>query len=129
VTVAAIDTGLALSSGTSFSTPLIAASPARAVGPRPRPAVELPPAASHGLRPVPRAYDTIGYGIPDALKLYAFPTASSSPARRRGRSPAVTPTLSWDAGTSPPGHDAQHVRLRVWDDSAAVAPVLDTTIA
>ncbi|MFI5208718.1 MAG: S8 family serine peptidase, partial [Gemmatimonadales bacterium] len=130
VTMAAIDTGLVRNSGTSFSTPLIAGIAALAQSVRGAlPAVDLRRgllmASSHPFAP----NDTSGWGIPDALKLYAFPTGVVLTGPPPGPLPTVAPTLAWDAGISPPGTTPNTYRLHVWIDSTFQHSLLDTTIA
>ncbi len=130
VIIARRDTGITDSLGTSFSAPLIAGIAALAQSVRgSAPAVELRRgllmAASHPFTP----NDTSGWGIPDALKLYAFPTGVVLTGPPPGPLTTVTPTLMWDAGTSPPGTTPNTYRLHVWIDSTFQHSLLDTTVA
>jgi len=128
--VAAMDSGLARVSGTSFATPLIAGIAALAQSGRPgHPAADLRrgllQAASQALTPD----NSFGYGIPDALKLFAFPSGVALTGPPPGPLSTVTPTFTWDAGTRPPGTGSNTYRLRVWRDTALTTLVLDTTVA
>ena len=130
VTIARIDTGITIGSGTSFATPLVAGIAALAQSVRgAAPAADLRRgilmAASHPFAP----NDTSGWGIPDALKLYAFPTGVVLTGPAPGALPTVTPSLRWDAGSSPPGTAPNTYRLHVWLDSTFQHTLLDTTVA
>ncbi|MFI5281293.1 MAG: S8 family serine peptidase, partial [Gemmatimonadales bacterium] len=130
VIMAARDSGLAQGAGTSFATPLIAGIAALAQSVRGAlPAAQLrrgiQMAASHPFTP----NDTSGWGIPDALKLYAFPTGVVLTGPPTGPLATVTPVLTWDAGVSPPGTTPNTYRLHVWIDSTFQHSLLDTTIA
>jgi hypothetical protein len=129
VTVAAINGGTTLSSGTSFSAPLVAGIAALVQETRPgRPAVELRrglmSAGSRSLDP----NNTTGHGIPDALSLLAFPTGLVALGPTDSTLTTVTPTFGWDAGTPPPGVDPDTFRLRVALDTGLATVVLDTTL-
>ena len=130
VTIARRDTGITDSIGTSFSAPLVAGIAALAQSVRgAAPAAQLRRgilmAASHPFAP----NDTSGWGIPDALKLYAFPTGVVLTGPPPGPLPTVTPTITWDAGASPPGTTPNVYRLHVWLDSTFQHSLLDTTLA
>lgn len=137
VTVAAIDTqlttltdtALTVSSGTSFSTPLVAGIAALVQGTRPgRPAAELRAgllaASDASLSPD----NNHGYGIPNALALLAFPTGLRVLGPTDSTLTTVTPAFSWDAG-SPPAGEVDTFRLRVGTDPTLTSPILDTTLA
>lgn len=130
VYVAARDSGLTTSSGTSFSAPLVAGVAALVQGSRlGSPAMEvrrgLLDAASFGLAP-----DNIhGYGVPDALAAYAFPTGLAQLGSTDSALTTVTPTFAWDAGTPPSAAGPNVFRLKVGTDSTLAATVLDTTIS
>jgi len=128
VLVARIDTGAFIGSGTSFSAPLIAGMAALVQEGRAGAAIELRDglmqAGSQFLMPD----NAFGHGVPDALKLYAFPRGVRAVGPAPGPLNTVTPTFSWDAGTPPPGVGPSVYILRVWADSARQQVVLDTFV-
>ena len=126
VAVAAMDTGLTLSSGTSFSAPLVAGLAALVQGARHRrPAAELRRGllAASDNRRAPN--DSVGWGIPDALKLLAFPTGVVPRVPEEIVPATITPTFAWDV-EQPAGFGQDTFRLRVAFDSALRRPLLDT---
>jgi subtilisin family serine protease len=120
--------GLVLLSGSSMATPLVAGVAALAQEPRgAAPALPL----ADGLR---RAGDhraqpdnTRGYGIPDALQLYTFPTGVQALAPLAGPMASITPTFTWHAET-PADAGALTYRVRVATDSLLQTVLLDTTL-
>lgn len=130
VTVAARDSGLTTFNGTSFSAPLVAGLAALVQGSRlGRPAIEIRRGLldAAGFRFAP---DNIhGFGIPDALSAFAFPTGLEPLGPTDSVLTAVTPTFAWDAGTPPPTAGANVFRVTVATDSALVARIVDTTIS
>jgi subtilisin family serine protease len=130
VPVAAPDSGLSSASGTSFAAPLVAGLAALVQGSRlGRPAIEIRRGLldAAGFRFAP---DNIhGYGIPDALRAFAFPTGLEPLGPTDSVLTAVTPTFAWDAGTPPPGAGANVFRLTVGTDPALTARIIDTTIS
>ena len=131
VTIAGIDSGLVTGSGSSFATPLIAgiAALAQSVRPAGSRAVELRQGIIRAANRFLSPDNTTGYGIPDALRLFAFPTGVVLTGPASGQLLTVTPTITWDAGTSPPGVQPNTYRLRVWRDSALRSVLIDTTVA
>jgi hypothetical protein len=116
-------------SGTSFSAPLVAGVAALVQGTRPgRPASAL----RRGLLDAASFRDAPdnnhGWGIPDALKLLAFPTGFEPAGSPDSNLTAITPTFSWDAGTPPAGTAADTFHLQVGVDSALATVILDTTL-
>jgi hypothetical protein len=128
VAVASIDTGTHRGSGTSYSAPLIAGVAALVQGVRTGPAAGLRDgliqASSHFEHPD----NTLGYGIPDALKLFAFPTGVNALGPSTGTLASVTPAFTWDAGITPAGAPNLFF-LRVATDSLLHNLVIDTIVS
>ena len=119
----------AFESGTSFATPLVAGVAALVQGTRlGQPASAL----RRGLLDAASFRDTPdnnhGWGIPDALKLLAFPTGFEPLGPLDSNLTAVTPTFAWDAGTPPPGVEPDTVHLQVGIDTALATIIFDTTV-
>lgn len=126
VTVAARDAGATLGSGTSFAAPLVAGLAALVQGTRAgRPAVDLRRGllAASSRRAAPS--DSLGWGIPDALKLLAFPAGLVPLGPTDSVLASVTPTFRWDVD-HPSGFAPDTFRLRVALDTGFARPVLDT---
>jgi hypothetical protein len=126
VTVAARDSGLTRMSGTSFSAPLVAGLAALVQGTRAgRPAVDLRrgllSAASNRATP----NDSTGWGVPDALKLLAFPGGVVPLGPSDTLLTTVTPTFDWDVD-HPSGFAPDTFRLRVALDTGFARLLLDT---
>jgi len=116
-------------SGTSFATPLVAGVAALAQG------VRLGQSAStlrRGLLDASSLRDTPdnnhGWGIPDALKLVAFPTGVEPLQPVDSTLASPTPTFAWDAGTPPLGVAPDTFRLQVGLDTAFATIIFDTTV-
>jgi hypothetical protein len=128
VVVANIDSGTVRGSGTSYAAPLIAGLAALVQGTRSGSAVELRDgliqASDHWQSPD----NAFGFGIPDGLKLYAFPRGVRALGPGPGLLSTVTPVFQWDGGTPPPGAGANIYLLRIWSDSARRNIVLDTVV-
>jgi serine protease AprX len=119
----------AFESGTSFATPLVAGIAALAQGTRlGQPASAL----RRGLLDAASFHDAPdnnhGWGIPDALKLLAFPTGFEPAGAADSNLAAITPTFAWDAGTPPPGVAPDTFHLQVGLDTALATIILDTTV-
>jgi hypothetical protein len=129
VPVALYTGGTTVSSGTSFSAPLIAGLAALMQSGRPgRPAVELRRGLT-GASSLSRSPDNDrGFGIPDALAAYAFPTGLVQLAPTDSALATLTPVFSWDAGDPPAGVGAYLFRLRVGTSAALDSLLLDTTL-
>jgi serine protease AprX len=126
VTFAAIDSGLARGSGTSFAAPLVAGLAALVQGTRlGRPAADLRLGllAAAANRAAPN--DSTGWGIPDAVKFLAFPTGLVPLGPADTLLATVTPTFEW-AAEQPTGFAPDTFRLRVATDTAFALLVLDT---
>lgn len=126
VTVAGIDSGTVVQNGTSFAAPLIAGLAALVQAGRTAPAVEL----RNGLLQAGNRFlnpDNIsGHGIPDAVKLYAFPRGLTITSPKTGPLATVTPTFAWDADVPPSQAGPNVYFLRVWADSAQHVLLADT---
>jgi hypothetical protein len=126
VTVAAMDSGVRLWQGTSFAAPLVAGLAALVQGTRAgRPAVDLRRGllAASSRRAAPS--DSLGWGIPDALKLLAFPAGLVPLGPTDSVLATVTPAFDWDVD-QPSGFAPDTFRLRVALDTGFARLVLDT---
>ncbi|HVM42772.1 MAG TPA: S8 family serine peptidase [Gemmatimonadales bacterium] len=118
----------AFESGTSFATPLVAGVAALVQGTRlgqPASALRRGLLDASSARYAPD--DNHGWGVPDALKLLAFPTGFEPLGPLDSNLTAITPTFAWDAGT-PPFGASDTVRLQVALDTGFATVVLDTTV-
>jgi len=131
VTVAAMNSGVMLWQGTSFSAPLIAGLAALVQGTRlGRPAIDL----RRGLlgassnRAAPN--DSIGWGIPNALHFLAFPAGLAPFGPRDSLLATATPAFAWDVDqpTGLPGFTADTFHLQVATDTLFVHRLLDTVV-
>jgi subtilisin family serine protease len=122
-------TSIAQLSGTSFATPLVAGVAALVQGTRlgqPASALRRGLLDAASFRDAP---DNVhGWGIPDALKLLAFPTGFEPAGATDSNLAAITPTFAWDAGTPPPGVAPDTFHLQVGLDTALATIILDTTV-
>lgn len=128
--VTGIDRVLRLN-GTSFATPLLAASAALLK--------QLQPTLTPiGVRTAFRNVgsnratpDTIrGWGRPDVSAAVVFPLGVTpiAPLPSAGTLTTVTPTFSWTVGPVPPSAQPVSYRLRIARDSALTAPLVDTVV-
>ena len=117
--------------GTSFATPLLAASAALIQ--------QLHPTLTPiGLRTAFRnvasnraSPDTIrGWGRPDVSAVGVFPTgvAAIAPLASGGTLTTITPAFSWTVGTVPPSAMPVSYRLRIARDSTFTTPLIDTIV-
>ena len=117
--------------GTSFATPLLAASAALLK--------QLQPTLTPiGVRTAFRNVgsnrvtpDTIrGWGRPDVSAAVVFPLGVTpiAPLPSAGTLTTVTPTFSWTVGPVPPSAQPVSYRLRIARDSALTAPPVDTVV-
>jgi hypothetical protein len=130
VTVAFPGGGTAVFSGTSFSTPLIAGLAALVQSGRPGlPAFDvlrgLLDAADRRTAP----NNDFGYGIPDALVAYAFPTGLARGGPADSLLATLSPVFDWDAGSPPAGVGPYVFRLRVGADPDLATSLLDTSLS
>jgi hypothetical protein len=122
--------GLTLGSGTSFATPLVAGLAALVQSVRGTlPAADLRAGLLQASDSAGRPGNTRGYGIPDALKLYVFPTGVSLAAPDAGPLPTVAPTFRWRVEGPPADAGPTTYRLKIALDSTLSRLVLDTTVA
>lgn len=117
--------------GTSFATPLMAASAAlvKQMHPGLLP-IELRTAfrktGTHSTAP-----DTIyGWGRPDVAAAAVFPAGvtATAPLPSAGPLTSITPTFAWTVGTVPSFAAPVSYRLRISHDSTLTNPVVDTTL-
>jgi len=114
--------------GTSFATPLLAASAAlvKQVHPAMTP-MELR-AAFRRWAANRAAPDTLrGWGRPDVTAAATFPIGVMPIAPVTGPLSSVTPTFTWSVGSVPPSASPVTYQLRIARDSAGV-PLVDTTL-
>ncbi len=127
VTVARIDSGTTIGSGTSYATPLVAGLAALVQGLRPgRPAIELRQGLIQAAARTGAPDNSLGYGIPNGLSLLAFPQGLVATAPAAGTLTSVTPTFTWDAGTPPAGAGPNVYFLRVGTDTTLRTALIDT---
>jgi len=129
VPAANVVSGVAIETGTSFATPLVAGAAALVQGTRPGlPAVALRRGLllASSLHATPDSVH--GYGIPDALALLAFPTGLVAVGPLDSTLGSVTPTFTWDAGTPPPGVEPDTIRIQVGPDTTLATVTFDTTL-
>lgn len=119
---------LARLDGTSFATPLIAASAAlvKQMHPGLLP-MELRTAfrssATHRMNPD----STYGWGRPDLTAAAVFPAGvtATTPLPSAGPLPTITPTFAWTVGTVPVSATPVTYRVRIGRDSTFAAPLVD----
>ncbi len=118
--------------GTSFATPLFAASAAllKQLQPTLTPIgmrTALRTVASNRATPD----TTHGWGRPDFAAAAVFPigVTAITPLPSSGTLTTVTPTFAWSVGSVPASAQPVTYRLRVAGDSALTAPLIDTVLA
>jgi Subtilase family len=117
--------------GTSYATPLLAASAALVKQLHPTLSPMAIRAAFRNTATHRAAPDsTFGWGRPDVSASAVFPSgvAAIAPLPAAGSLTTVTPTFAWTVGTVPPSATPVTYRLRVSRDTSFAAPVLDTVL-
>ena len=117
--------------GTSFATPLVAASAAliKQMHPTLTP-IELR-AAFRSAGSKRAAPDSIyGWGRPDVATAAVFPAGvtATAPLPAAGPLATITPTFTWTVGTVPPAATPVRYRVRVSRDSTFAASLVDTLL-
>jgi subtilisin family serine protease len=126
---AVLGSGVARLDGTSFATPLLAASAALVKQLHPALAPMALRAAFRMSAANRAAPDTFrGWGRPDVSAAAVFPAGVTAIAPVTGPLASITPTFSWTAGAVPPFATPVTYRLRIARDSGLAAPVVDTTL-
>ncbi len=118
-------------SGTSFSTPLLAASAALVKQLHPTLAPMQLRDAFRAAGTNRSAPDSVqGWGRPDVARAAVFPggVTANAPLPGGGALTSITPTFSWMAGTVPPFATPVAYRVRIARDTALAAPLVDTTL-
>jgi Subtilase family len=118
-------------SGTSFSTPLLAASAALVKQLHPTLAPMQLRDAFRAAATNRSAPDSVqGWGRPDVARAAVFPGGVTAIAPLPGGGPltSITPTFSWMAGSVPPFATPVAYRVRIARDTALAAPLVDTTL-
>ncbi len=117
--------------GTSFATPLLAASAALVKQMHPSLLPMDLRAAFRSTATKRAAPDTIyGWGRPDVAAAAVFPggVTATAPLPSAGPLTSITPTFAWSVGTVPATATPVRYRLRVSRDSTLVAPIVDTVL-
>ena len=117
--------------GTSFATPVLAASAAlvKQMHPTLMP-MELR-AAFRNTGSKRAAPDSIyGWGRPDVAAAAVFPTGvtATAPLPAAGSLTTITPVFTWTVGTVPPSATPVRYRVRVSRDSTLASPLVDTLL-
>jgi hypothetical protein len=114
--------------GTSFATPLLAASAALVKQVHPAMTPMEMRAAFRRWAANRSAPDSLrGWGRPDVTAAAIFPIGVMPIAPVTGPLSSVTPTFTWSVGTVPPSASPVTYQLRIARDSAGV-PLVDTTL-
>jgi hypothetical protein len=114
--------------GTSFATPLLAASAALVKQVHPTMTPMAMRAAFRRWAANRSAPDSLrGWGRPDVTAAAIFPIGVMPIAPVTGPLSSVTPTFTWSVGTVPPAASPVTYQLRIARDSAGV-PLVDTTL-
>jgi hypothetical protein len=114
--------------GTSFATPLLAASAALVKQLHPS-LLPMDVRATFRSTATKRASpdSTYGWGRPDVTAASVFPggVTATAPLPAAGPLTTITPTFSWTVGTVPPSASPVTYRLRIGHDSTLSAPIVD----
>jgi serine protease AprX len=117
-------------SGTSFATPLLAASAALVKQLHPALAPMALRAAFRATATNRTAPDSLrGWGRPDVSAAAVFPAGVTAITPVTGPLASITPTFTWTAGNVPPFATPVAYRLRIARDSGLAGPLVDTTLA
>ena len=117
--------------GTSFATPLLAASAALVKQLHPALLPMDLRAAFRSTATKRAAPDTIyGWGRPDVAAAAVFPSGvtATAPLPGAGALTTISPAFAWTVGTVPPSATPVTYRLRVSRDSTLASPAVDTTL-
>src|SRR5437867_1255050 len=117
--------------GTSFATPLLAASAALVKQMHPTLAAMELRAAFRSTGSKRAAPDSIyGWGRPDVAAAAVFPTGvtATAPLPAAGPLTTITPAFTWSVGTVPPSAAPVRYRVRVSRDSTLASPLVDTLL-
>ncbi len=117
--------------GTSFATPLLAASAALVKQMHPSLAPIDLRAAFRSTGNKRAAPDSIyGWGRPDVAAAAVFPAGvtATAPLPAAGPLTTITPTFTWTVGTLPASATPVRYRLRVSRDSTLASPLIDTSL-
>ncbi|HEV8509167.1 MAG TPA: S8 family serine peptidase [Gemmatimonadales bacterium] len=117
--------------GTSFATPLVAASAALLKQVHPTLTPMALRAAFRNSATKRLAPDTIyGWGRPDVSAAAVFPdgVTATAPLPAGGPLPTITPTFTWTVGTVPASATPVTYRLRISRDTTLAAPLVDTVM-
>ena len=117
--------------GTSFATPLLAASAALVKQLHPALLPMDLRAAFRSTATKRAAPDTIyGWGRPDVAAAAVFPSGvtATAPLPGAGALTTISPAFAWTVGTVPPSATPVTYRLRVSRDSTLASPTVDTTL-
>src|SRR6266550_5481900 len=123
---------LGRASGTSFATPLLAASAALIKQLHPTLAPMQLRDAFRATATNRAAPDTArGWGRPDVAAAAVFPTGITAiaPLPATGPLTSITPTFTWSTGDVPPFATPVAYHLRVARDSGLASPLVDTTLS
>src|SRR5882672_11218794 len=114
--------------GTSFATPLLAASAALVKQMHPT-LLPMDMRATFRSTATQRASpdSTYGWGRPDVVAAAVFPggVTATAPLPAAGPLATITPTFSWTVGTVPASATPVTYRLRIGRDSSLAAPIVD----
>ena len=130
VAVAAMNSGISyFAAGTSFAAPLVAGLAAAVQSGRGgAPAIDLRRGLLQAGSQFARPDNTAGYGLPNGLALYVFPTGVQPLMPAPGTLGTLSPVYAWDAGLTPLAAGPNVYRLRLWADSLQQTVLFDTSV-